>query len=741
MSRLDLDQAEFLFHSDGLRDSSLHVHRFTGREALSQTFEFSVELVSDDPDLDLEAPIGQAAYLTLRGHLPNGTRYDRIVHGVIERFVQLSAGIRHSRYEATLVPTLKPLLYTRDSRIFQRMSTPEVAKKILTTQVQSDWLNLVLHARYEPRDYCVQYQESALDFVQRLFEEEGIFYFFDQRKDRDILVVGDGSYAFETLGEYAAVLLRDRPHLYEEGLSTLRPESALRSGAAVLRDFRFKQPGLDLEASAQSERFKQYQMYYFPGEYVDPQLGERLVRMRLEEQQCQRNRFVGQGNVRAMLPGYKFTLSGHRRKDCNKEYLLVAVEHEGFQPAALAEEGHGGERTVYQNRVECIPASVSYRPPRRTPRPSIPGVQTAVVVGPAGEEIHCDEHGRVKVQFHWDRDGQSDDNSSCWIRVSQPWGGAGQGGMFIPRIGQEVVVQFLEGDPDRPLIVGRVYNGENLVPHGLPAAKNISTIRSASTPGGKGFNELKFNDTAGSEEVFFHAQKDHNEVVGNDHNAQITANQSNTVGVNQSESIGSNQSLSVGGNRSASVKGNESLSVSSNQTQSVTGSQSISVDGGQSVAIKSGQGTTITGGQSISVDGGQSIAVTGGQSTQVTGDESITVATNLGVSVAAMTSIQSGAQIAASAPQITISGTLIGIQGISVQTEGLVIGTSGLVITLSGAVVGIEGSAAVSVSGAQVSVSGSTVGVTGESSVSVEGGSVSVQGGSVAVQGGIVTIN
>jgi len=538
MGSLDLNQAEFIFECQSLKDAGLRVFRFSGHEALSQPFEFTIELVADSANLDLSAPIGQPACLILLGRLANGGRYQRYIHGVIEEFVQSEAGIRHSRYVARLVPTLRPLHFTRNSRIFQGKSAPDVTQAVLEAgRVPSSWISKLLHESYGPRDYCVQYQESDLHFVQRLWEEEGIFYFFEHQSDRDKVTIGDGAHAFDTLQHYGEVRLRDKPHLYEEGVMQFQASQALRPGTTHLRDFKFKQPGLEMDAQEQAEAFTERQLYYFPGDYVDPALGKRLAKVRLQEQQCQRARYIAEGNVRAMLPGYKFTLAGHRRHDCNQEYLIVSVQHEGTQPQALAEEAHGMEKPAYHSRVECIPAKVPFRPARRCHAPAIPGVQTAVVVGPPGEEIHCDEHGRVKVKFHWDRDKKKDDSSSCWIRVSQPWGGAGQGGMFIPRVGQEVVVQFLEGDPDRPLIVGRVYNGENTVPHGLPGAKNISTIRSASTPGGSGFNEIKFDDSAGNEHVFFHAQKDQREEIGNNHSIQVGNDQTQTIGGKQTETV------------------------------------------------------------------------------------------------------------------------------------------------------------------------------------------------------------
>lgn len=563
MSKLDLEEAEFWFRCAALPDPTLRVYRFTGRETLNQPVRFTLELVSADPNLDLDTPIGQPARLSLRGRHPGGERYNRQIHGVIERLVQRSAGVRYSVYEATLISTVGTLAYSRDSRIFQQLSGPEIVQTVLKEgRLPAGGVQTLLHASYAARDYCVQYQESPLHFFQRLCEEEGVTFFFDYQAEREVLLLGDGAHAFDTLPSCPQLRHWDEPHLYEEGVWEFRAASALTPGATVLRDFRFQQPSLDMETRAQVNH--EHEMYFHPGEYSDPTHGQRLATQRLEEQLCGRHRYYGQSNVRALLPGYKFTLSGHRRRACNQEYLIVAVEHTGMQPQALpygaGEPGPGNAKISYQNRVECIPASVTFRPPRVTPRPRIGGVQTAVVVGPAGEEIHCDEYGRVKVQFPWDRRGPRNDHSSCWLRVSQPWGGLGQGGVFLPRVGNEVVVQFLDGDPDRPLILGRVYNGENPLPYELPAAKTISTLRSASTPGGAGYNELRFEDQKGHEQLQLHAQRELSIVVGQDHNQKVAADERCTIEGSRYLTVHQNLTTVVqSGDHTLRVKGGSSL--------------------------------------------------------------------------------------------------------------------------------------------------------------------------------------
>ena len=340
MSRLDLEAADFQFHCPALPDAALRVYRFTGREALSEPHEFIIELVSPEPDLDLDAPIGQPARLALRGLLPSGERYERYVHGVIERAVQLSAGPRSSLYQVTLVSVLRKLAQGRDSRIFQGLSVPEVTRAVLLEgKLLQEQIQPLLHGSYAARDYCVQYEESSLDFVMRLWEAEGICFFLEHQADREVLLLGDGPHAFDSLRSGAGgcdrLSYRDEPHLYEEGVWELRAETALVPGATVLRDFSFQQPSLDMEVRAQSAEGSAAERYCFPGGYTNPAAGQRLARLRLEEQLCSSHRYCGQSNVRALCPGARFTLSGHRRRACNQEYLIVAVEHSGVQPQAL----------------------------------------------------------------------------------------------------------------------------------------------------------------------------------------------------------------------------------------------------------------------------------------------------------------------------------------------------------------------------------------------------------------------
>lgn len=566
-----LRSSSFQFHAEGLPVDTLCVYRIKGREQISQPFCFEVTLIAESRTLDLHARIGQPATLTIKGLSQLGIAYYREIHGRIERFMQLSGGNRYSQYQATLSPTLFPLGYTRNSRIFRQLSTVEIVEKVLSdAHISKEQIQTFLHSQYAKRDFCVQYQESDLAFINRLLEEEGIFYFFRHKDGKDIIVLGDGSHAFEAVPNANHIAYRDHPHRYEEVIHSLHSEARFRPGSTVLRDFRFKHPNLDMEAHQTASDFANYQVYYFPGEYVEPEFGQRLAKIRHEEIQCERSLIAAKSTCPAFLPGHAFELAGSWRHDLSRSYLLLEVMHEGVEPQVLGEEHVGVAEQQYKNSILCISSDVTYRPPRVTPKPCILGIQSAVVVGPSSEEIHCDEHGRIKVQFHWDRQGKQNDESSCWIRVSQPWGGVGYGGMFIPRIGQEVLVQFLEGDPDRPIIVGRVYNGENIVPYGLPSKKNISAIRTASTPGGGGFNEIRLDDTLSSEEIFIHAQKDQNEVVRNDH--------TRSVGNNEHINIVKDQSVHIGRSRRSFVQCNETKVVGLDLSVNVNHDLSLIVD-------------------------------------------------------------------------------------------------------------------------------------------------------------------
>jgi type VI secretion system secreted protein VgrG len=387
----------------------------------------------------------------------------------------------------------------------------------------------------------------------------------------------------------------------EESVARFTLSRQIRSGKYTLRDFNFEKPSMDLTSEKTDTVHTDLEIYDFPGEYATQSDGKQLVQSRLQETIMFKDKAEGESNVPRLLPGFTFTLQGHDLDGFNQEYVLYDVVHSGRQPQVLAEKGSGGEGTAWANTFLAVPSSVTLRPERVTPKPVVEGVQTAIVTGPAGEEIYPDEHGRVKVQFHWDRQGQKDETSSCWIRVSQAWAGAGWGAMFIPRINQEVIVDFIEGDPDRPIITGRVYHGTNTPPYSLPAEKTKSTIKSDSSSGGGGSNEIRFEDKKGNEEIYIHGQKDWNiaidhdktQIISNDEKLSVGSNRTKFVGNDQEETVAANKAITVGVNHTETIGANMSLSVGANKTETVAAASTETVGAAKAVTIGAAYQVTV----------------------------------------------------------------------------------------------------------------------------------------------------
>ena len=620
MPTLLSDESIFTFESKGYPDE-LRVVRVSGSEGLSELFTFQVELAARDGEIDLDSVVGVPAQLDI--YYAEGTRS---VFGIVSRFEQGVAGETFTPYYVELVPTVWLLTQRSKSRIFQEMTVKEIIEKVLTDdEVQSDYFRFALQrTNYVKRDYCVQYRETDWNFVSRLMEEEGIFYFFEHQDDKDVLVMADSGDVHVPIDGTSDVVFRDPSGAVEaeEFIYDFRFAQQIRPGTAVLRDYNFERPTLDLTKNQAADRDPSLEVYDFPGLYTDEGTGAELARIRLQSAQSKRLIGEGQSVCRRLVPGNKFTLADYTRTSFNQEYLLTSVRHQGTQP--LGQDDAGG-RFRYDNQFQCIPADTPFRPPRKTPKPVVEGSQSAVVTGPSGEEIYVDKYGRVKVQFPWDREGQNNEKSSCWIRVSQLWAGAGWGAMFIPRIGQEVIVDFFEGDPDRPIITGRIYNGDNMPPYPLDKEKTKSTIKSDSTKGHGGSNEYRFEDKKGSEEIFQHAQKNLTIATEND----------------KSQSTGHDESLSIGHDRTKTVKHDETTTVENDRTETVNGKETITIkgdrtetvtDGNESITIQTGDRsiTVSTGNDMLTVDAGdRSVLVNAGNDSHAIrgGDRAVYVTT------------------------------------------------------------------------------------------------------------------
>ncbi|HEX2515700.1 MAG TPA: type VI secretion system tip protein TssI/VgrG, partial [Chloroflexota bacterium] len=535
-------QGVYLSVATPLGADTLLLRALHGEERLSGLFRFQLEMAAQSADLSFEDLVGQSA--TVSFALGGGqTRY---LNGIIRRFYQAGTDERFTTYHAELVPSLWRLGLTTDSRIFQGKTVPEIVEEIFSDQGLTDY-RLELTKTYDSREFCVQYQETALAFVTRLLEDEGIWFFFQHEDGKHTLVLADDASAHPACPGLPAEVLYQSAVPGEtstDAVAYCTYEQQVAVGKYVVDDFNFETPSNDLVQEQEAEGGDaNASLYEYPAGYTQTAAGEQRAGTRLESHRWARTLLRGEGRSPAFSAGHSFQLTGHERAAANTQWVLHRVTHQA---------------TVnrYGNRFEAFLGTVPFRPPRRTPRPRIAGTQTALVVGKQGEEIWTDQYGRITVQFHWDREGQLDENSSCWVRVAQGWAGQNWGSQFIPRVGQEVVVTFLEGDPDRPLITGAVYNAVQTVPYALPDESTKSTIKSNSSKGGGGSNELRFEDKKGEEEVYLHAQKDLQVQVLNDEIRTVTQNRTTTIEEG-------NDTLTVSqGNRTVTVStGNETHEV------------------------------------------------------------------------------------------------------------------------------------------------------------------------------------
>jgi type VI secretion system secreted protein VgrG len=624
------------------------VRRVSAYEALNEPYRASVVMDVADPDASAEALLGQDVVLAW-GRPGRERRLTGLVLAVRkEETVQDRA-----RFRLEVVPALRLLAMRRNTRMFQEKKVPEILEAVLGEALgpYGRSVTLELAAEYPKREYCLQYQESDLDFVHRLMEEEGIAYCFDHEGDQELLLLRDANDA------HPRAAGAEEPVPYEphdlalssaEPIHRFRREHWTTTTAVAMRDYDWTRPTSIVEGTAEGEdalgRVRESYEHgwarsatiwsYDQGarRYAEHDAARQKA-VRQEGESAGKLVARGRGRVVSFEPGRTFELSGHRTGD--GEYLLTSVQHT-FDTERGSEAGVG-----YQNEFECIPLDVEYRPRRGTAKPRVPSIQTAIVTGPSGEEIHTDEHGRVKVQFHWDRENPANETSSCWVRVQQKWAGNGWGFWWLPRIGMEVVVQFVDGDPDRPLVTGSVYDGNNAPPYPLPDEKTKSTIKSNSSPGGGGSNELRFEDKAGSEEIYTHAQKDFNEVVENDHSTLVHHDQRNTVDNdqtqtvhnNQTEEVRANQTMTVDGNRTVHVEGNYDETVDGTETRTVTGdvSETFSANETRSVGadltedVAASETRTIGGSQTETISASHTLNVAAASDTTISGALSETV--------------------------------------------------------------------------------------------------------------------
>lgn len=537
--------------------TQFEVVRFVLKEHLSTLFRLELDLASFGSEPNFHSLIDQPATLTFW----QGDEAVRSVNGIVTALNQGETGFTRTRYHMVIEPSLCRAGLQTDLRIFQQQDSQKIIETLLSkNQVSQSQFHL--QTPYWTREYCVQYRETDLNFIQRLAAEEGSYYYFEHTNNSHILHFSNSTTLSEKKGNlvYNAMPAGQRPEAavwhwaYEEKLGTT---------LQTLRDYTFTNPRYNQEHQYSGQGNNEghssiYERYDYPGRYKRDAQGEPFTQYRLEYERREAELALAQSDDLRVQPGYVFGLEGHQREAFNRDWLIIGVEHYGWQPGVLEEEA-GEEGNRYENRIKLIPNTTQWRPEPQ-PRPVVDGSQMAHVVGPADEEIYCDEWGRVKVQFPWDREGQNNEHSSCWIRVSQGWAGSQFGHIAIPRIGHEVMVDFLEGDPDQPIIMGRTYHSTTEPPYALPEHKTRMTIKS-KTHKGNGFNELRFEDEKDREEIFIHAEKDQNNVVNNDETTQI--------GHDRTEQVGHDETINIGNNRTETVGQDESLTVGRDQTNLV----------------------------------------------------------------------------------------------------------------------------------------------------------------------------
>ncbi len=592
-----------------LGTDKLIVRGYEGEEHISGLFHYRVEMFSEDAALSFDSIVGKAVTL----EIPQSSGDTHYVSGVVGRFTQSGRDGRLVYYTAEIHPWLWMLTMSAGCAVYQNMTTPDIVKKVFGDLGFADFTDK-LTGTYQPREYCVQYRETAFSFVSRLMEQEGIFYFFTHDSSGHKLVLADDASAWTAATGLSAARYTVDPKAWtsDDVVADCSIEQNVTSGKFQTDDYNFETPDTDLLASADGQDTSRC-VYDFPGLYTKQSDGETIASVRLSALEAPQKILRGSSQCRAFYAGVKFTLSGHFRDDVNAEYVISTLRVSGSQEH-------------YSNTFEAFPSSITFRPPLVTPPPVIPGTQAAIVTGKSGEEIWTDQYGRIKVQFYWDQLGKRDENSSCWIRVSQPWAGKQWGGMFLPRIGQEVIVAFLDGNPDRPVVVGTLYNASQTVPYTLPDDQTKSTIKSSSSKGGSGFNEIRFEDKAGSEELFIQAQKDMTVTVLNNWTTTVTKDEALTIQGKRTITVTDKEAHTNQADYSSDVTGNFTLKVSGNLSIEASGTVSIKSgttftnEAGTSLTNKSGTdmtnnaGTTLTNKAAASqtVDGGGMLTLKGG---------------------------------------------------------------------------------------------------------------------------------
>jgi type VI secretion system secreted protein VgrG len=669
-------QNRLLNLTTALGTDKLFLASFSGNEEMSHLFNYQLELISDDPGIQAKDLVGTPVGWSVE-RADNSRRY---WHGYINTLVRGDVDASGRReYRAEVVPWLWFLTQTSDCKIFQETKVPDIIDEVLADFGFADY-ETDFQLEHKDWEYCVQYRETDFNFLSRLMEQEGITYYFKHSDAAHKLILTDhkdGVYdapesTVDFPGNVSGIAVKDHVTSWER-------EYQFVSGKYTQRDYNFKTPSTDLKSESSTvvdlPGIQSYEVYDYPGEYPDKAIGQGETKLRIEEEETNFDTVNASSLCKTFQVGSRFKIGQHvDRSEEGNEFSITSIHHSASEPTAYESGADYGEG--YKNSFTCIPSNTVYRPERKTPKPLISGIQTAVVTGPSGEEIYPDEFGRVKCQFHWDRYGQKDDKSSCWIRVSQGHAGAGFGGMIIPRIGEEVVISFLEGDPDRPLITGRVYHAENMPHYPLPDHKTRSTLRSRSTKDGDGFNELTFEDLKDEERLYMQAEKDMDVRVKNDSKTRIYGHRHQIIGWEKDGEKGGDQREMVYENKHLSVKGNQIEKIEGNHELFIGGGEDggkldLYVEKQRTEKVGEGYDLKVSGDQRTKVDGSVSETVGMDQQTKVGMTQAVEAGQEIHLKAGMKVVIEAGVQLSLVGPGgfVDIGPAGVTIQGIMVKVN------------------------------------------------------------------------
>ncbi|HDR2159561.1 TPA: type VI secretion system tip protein VgrG [Enterobacter cancerogenus] len=642
---MSLKGLRFTLDVDGQESDTFAVVSFQLNQSLSFPFFMTVTAASRSFDLEAKNLLEKSATLTIW----QGLNALRQVKGAVASFAMKENSDWQIQYQFKIQPPLWRCGLRKNFRIFQQQDIKTISATLLDENGVTEWLP-AFNETHPAREFCVQYGESDLVFLSRLWAEEGIF-FYDKilpEGDEQKLALCDDVSGLTAIADAFPFNPNTSTQTINECINAFHYEANVRPSSLISQDYTFKMPGWQGQYAQQganlNNQFTQYEIFDYPGRFKDESHGEAFSRYQMDGLRNNAEKASGCSNSPQLYPGTRFTLQNHPQETLNREWQVVSSLLSGEQPQAL--HGSKGAGTTLRNQFTAIPADRTWRSQPQA-KPKVDGPQSAVVTGPAGEEIFCDEHGRVRVKFHWDRNSpKSPEDTSCWVRVSQAWAGTGFGNLAIPRVGQEVIVDFLNGDPDQPIVMGRTYHQDNRSPGGLPGTKTQMTIRS-KTYKGDGFNELRFEDATGNEQLYMHAQKnmvtevlnDRTTTVNHDHNETVKNNQSVTVVVGQTVNVGSkkegghDQKVTVANDQTITVENNQTLDVLQDRAKTVGGNQTATITGNDTETVM--QDRSITVQKNLTLDVTNATCITSGDKIQlICGASSITLESSGKVTIA-----------------------------------------------------------------------------------------------------------